>query len=88
MAARAERMASLPTSLPPFGVGRLKAAALFDISPSLFDRLVESRQLPQPRLLGGRLVWDVSELGEAWRAMPHRLEHIDGFSATGNPWDE
>lgn len=88
MTAKAERMASLPSSLPPFGVGRLKAAALFDISPSLFDRLVESRQLPQPRLLGGRLVWDVSELGEAWRAMPHRLEDIDGFSATGNPWDE
>ncbi|WP_024899492.1 hypothetical protein [Brucella rhizosphaerae] len=88
MPAKAQRMESLPHSLPPFGVGRLKAAALFDISPSLFDRLVEVGQLPQPRLLGGRLVWDVVELGEAWRSVPHRREDLDALSANGNPWDE
>lgn len=52
MQAKAERIASLPQFLPPLGVGGLKAAALFDTSPNLFDRFVQNGQLPQPSLLG------------------------------------
>jgi len=88
MPAKSNNIAMLPISLPPFGVSRLKAAALFDISPSLFDRLVHANKFPQPRLLGGRLVWDVLELREAWSSIPHRTEGVDSLNAGGNPWDE
>ncbi|UXN58780.1 hypothetical protein [Phyllobacterium zundukense] len=46
---RTARNETLPASLPPFGVGRTKAAALFDISESLFDKLVSVGKMPQPR---------------------------------------
>lgn len=88
MPAKSNINATLPISLPPFGVSRLKAAALFDISPSLFDRLVHANKFPQPRMLGGRLVWDVLELKEAWSSLPHRSERLDTLDGDGNPWDE
>lgn len=69
----------LPPSLVPIGVGRVKAAALLDIGATLFDQLVADGLLPQPRELRGRLIWDVEEIGEAFRRIPHRGEE--------NPWD-
>lgn len=77
----------LPVNLPSFGVGREKAAALFDIGVSLFDRLVENGKMPQPRLLSGRLIWDVSELAEAFKRFEHRRPDLALLSEGDNPWD-
>ncbi len=79
------RKSDYPVHLSAFGVGRVKAAALFDISVSLFDRLVHQGVFPQPRVLGGRLIWDIGELGEAWQLVPHR---DDEALTAGNPWDD
>ena len=87
MSAKVRRNEILPASLPPFGVGREKAAALIEISVSLFDRLVEAGKMPQPRQAEGRLVWDVAELAEAFRALPHRAGNgIAVLSAVDIPW--
>lgn len=85
---RTARNEVLPASLPPFGVGRIKAAALFDISESLFDKLVAIGKMPQPRRIEGRMIWDVSELAEAFRSLPHREGDLDVLSGSDNPWDD
>jgi predicted DNA-binding transcriptional regulator AlpA len=62
---------SLPTSLPPRLIAREAAAAFVCVSPRLFDELVESGQMPQPRILSERRrAWDVAELGAAVDALP------------------
>lgn len=69
---RARRSALLPPGLPPFGVTREQAALLLSISVSLFDSAVEVGTMPQPRVLGGRNIWDVDELWASFRALPHK----------------
>ena len=87
MAAR--RPDILPPSLAPIGIGREGAAAFLDIGATLFDRLVADGIMPQPRALGGRLVWDIDEIARAFRAIPHRAgaEGLEEPAASGNPWD-
>lgn len=83
---KTQRNEILPASLPPFGVSRVKAAALIDISESHFDKLVMLGKMPQPRLVQGRLIWDVMEVAEAFRALPHREGGLDVQSDADNPW--
>lgn len=80
--------AILPESLPPVGVNREQAAALIGVSASLFDRLIADGKMPDARLLYGRLVWDVAEVVQAFRALPHRSEPIDAAAVKDNPWDD
>lgn len=84
----ARRLDVLPGSLPPVGISREQAVALIGISATLFDRLVRDHRMPDARVIGGRLVWDVAEVVEAFRALPHRSEPIDQPSGTGNAWDD
>lgn len=90
---RAQRADILPLSLPPLGIGREQAAALIGISASMFDKCVEAGSMPSPRTLGGRLLWDVSELTAAFRRLPHRGgmanydAALDEGRSAGNPWD-
>ncbi|MER8616045.1 hypothetical protein NKG99_04190 [Mesorhizobium sp. M1409] len=86
----AGRMHILPPTLIPFGVNREQAAALVGISATLFDRLVVDGRMPDARVIEGRLVWDVSEVEQAFRALPHRSEPsqpLDGAEKGVNPWD-
>lgn len=86
----AGRMQILPPTLIPFGVNREQAAALVGISATLFDRLVHDGRMPDARVIEGRLVWDVSEVEQAFRALPHRSEPakpLDGGGKGDNPWD-
>lgn len=78
----------LPDNLAPIGVSREQAAAFIGISSSLFDRLITDGLMPDSRALYGRRVWDVAEVAEAFRAIPHRSQHIDAPAAKGNPWDD
>lgn len=84
---RARATALLPESLPPIGVNREQAAALIGISATLFDQLVVSGQMPDARVVRGRLVWDVQEVAVAFRALPHRSEPIDARPKDDNPWN-
>lgn len=77
----------LPISLAPFGVNREQAASIIGVSATLFDKAVAAGTMPQPRILGGRLIWDVAELAESFKALPHRDE-ASGASETQNPWDD
>lgn len=84
----------LPLSLPPFGVSREQAAELVGVSPSTFDKMVTAGRMPRPRVPSdGRVVFDVSELADAFRKLPHQPvpgaeEDIDVAAAGGNPWDD
>jgi predicted DNA-binding transcriptional regulator AlpA len=78
----------LPASLPPVGINREQAAALIGISSTLFDRLVRDNRMPDARAIEGRLVWDVAEVVDAFRSLPHRSEPIDHPTGTGNAWDD
>jgi predicted DNA-binding transcriptional regulator AlpA len=60
-----------PASPPPkIAVSSATAAAMFEISETLFFKHVALGELPRPRKIGGRSVWLVNELQEAARALP------------------
>ncbi len=79
--------AILPESLPPLGVNREQAAALIGISATLFDRLVADGKMPDGRMIYGRVVWDVAEVAEAFRSLPHRSEPVDLKAANDASWE-
>jgi hypothetical protein len=78
----------LPLSLPPLGINREQAATLIGISVSLFDKAVGAGTMPKPRMIGERQVYDVGELIEAFRKLPHKDgEPLDEFAPKGNAFD-
>jgi predicted DNA-binding transcriptional regulator AlpA len=72
MEAAAKRRHTLPPSLPPRGLSREQAAAYIGVSPSHFDSQVKDKVLPEPRLLGGRTLWDIRDLDAAFDQLPYR----------------
>jgi excisionase family DNA binding protein len=68
----------------PFAVCRDDAAHLLGVSPSFFDSLVSDGRMPQPREIGGRVLWDTEEVREAWRALPRRGQTAEGK----NSWSD
>ncbi|WP_271025565.1 hypothetical protein [Rhizobium sp. RCAM05973] len=87
------RVEILPSSLPPLGINREQAAALVGIGATLFDKAVEAGAMPKPRVIGERSIYDVAELIEAFRKLPHKsgdggtLESLDEKPNATNPWD-
>ncbi|TPL43269.1 hypothetical protein FJ957_23480 [Mesorhizobium sp. B2-4-6] len=79
----------LPDNLAPVGVNLDQAAALIGIGTSLFTQLVTAGQMPEPRPIASRLLWDVEEVVAAFRAMPHRGEtsRTGPSSLPNNPWN-
>lgn len=77
----------LPDSLPPVGISREQAAAFIGISSTLFDRLVHEGMMPDGRQIFGRIVWDVQEVADAFRRLPHRSEAVDLKPEGSNPWN-
>lgn len=65
---RAEIVARLPLVL---GLPAPEAAAAVGISSSKFKEMVLDKRMPRPRRIDGRLVWDVDELRDAFKALPH-----------------
>ena len=64
------RASVLPPSLPPRGLSRLEAAAYIGVSPSTFDSMVRQREMPRPKRIGSRVVWDRIKLDLAFAAIP------------------
>ena len=77
------------------GLNREQAAAFVGVGVTLFDQLVAAGKMPAPRTISsGRYVYDVEELGAAFRAMPHKNEiaadnddRDDNPPTSANPWD-
>ena len=56
--------------LPPRGLNRSQAAAYVGISPTQFDKMVIAGDMPGPRKIGKRRVWDRIELDQAFEDLP------------------
>jgi hypothetical protein len=74
----------LPFGTSPIGFDREQAAEYICVSPRTFDALVADGDMPQPRLLRSKLVWDGEELREAFRRLPHRGEAVT--TIYDDPW--
>jgi hypothetical protein len=65
---RKEVMPYLPVV---FGLSELEAAAALGISASKFRAMVAEKRMPSPRRLDNRRIWDIDELRDAFKALPH-----------------
>ena len=76
------------------GLDENEAAVYLSLSPSFFRKLVADGQMPRPRIIGGRRIWDIEELDLAFKALPREGgDHDPIFVAEGhgegrNPWDD
>ena len=52
------------------GLDENGAAVYLSLSPSFFRKLVVDGQMPRPRIIGGRRIWDIEELDLAFKALP------------------
>lgn len=70
------------TSIPRLALRKEEAAASFGISSGLFDKWIKDGLMPVGRKIGGVVLWDADELGNAW------LTLRDGESkSANNPFD-
>lgn len=77
-----ERRAQISARVPlVLGLPAPEAAAAIGISATKFRALVEAKRMPKPRRLDGKLLWDVDELRDAFKALPH-----DGGDAEEDTW--
>ncbi|OSI33026.1 hypothetical protein BST65_03385 [Bradyrhizobium canariense] len=74
----ARRGSTLPPSLPPRGLSRVQAAEWAGVSPSTFDKMVADGQMPRPKRIRGRVIWDLKQLDCAFTALDDSEE---------NEWD-
>lgn len=57
-------------SYPPRGLCREEAARYIGVGTTKFDELVESRRMPKPKRVDGRVVWDRIALDAAFSELP------------------
>lgn len=73
-------MARAQLSIEPRGLQREIAARYVGVSATKFDEMVEGGQMPRPRLIGRRKVWDRRALDDAFENLP--------TEDTVNTWDD
>lgn len=65
------RKAEIASRLPVRrGLDESEAAVYLSLSPSFFRGLVERGDMPRPRIIGTRRIWDVDDLDAAFKALP------------------
>jgi predicted DNA-binding transcriptional regulator AlpA len=69
----------LPPGILPRGLSRAQAACYVGVSTTKFDDLVADRQMPRPKRIGGRRVWDV-------RAIDAAFDRLDEGSGSDDAW--
>ena len=79
MTARKDQIASRLTVRR--GLDESEAAVYLSLSPSFFRSLVERGEMPRPRLLHSRRIWDVDDLDSAFKALPR-----EGGEPEVNTW--
>lgn len=70
------------------GLDQVDAAAAIGISLTKFKELVEDKELPRPRKIGRRKVWDLDELTKAFKAFPHEGEEDEDAGPDDGSWDD
>jgi excisionase family DNA binding protein len=58
----------------PRGLSREQAASYIGVGTTKFDDMVAAHEMPDARVMGGRVVWDRAELDSAFCNLPHRAE--------------
>lgn len=56
----------------PRGLSREEAARYVGVGTTKFDEMIRARQMPKPRQVGGRTIWDRAELDMAFSELPHQ----------------
>ncbi|MBC8269045.1 MAG: XRE family transcriptional regulator [Rhodospirillaceae bacterium] len=69
--------------LAPRGLPRTDAAFYIGCSPRMFDGMVKNGDMPSPRLIGKKKVWDREELDEFFADLPRPQTNHDK-----NDWDD
>lgn len=64
---------------PPRGLSREEAARYIGVSATKFDQMIAENQMPRPKRLGGRVVWDRIALDMAFNALPDENAEHDAF---------
>lgn len=75
--------ARTPSHAPRRGLRRVEAALYVGISPSMFDKMVATGQLPRPKKFGAASVWDMRQLDLAFGPAPPAAN-----DDTKNDWDD
>ncbi len=70
--------------MTPRGMPRIDAATYIGCSPRKFDYMVEVGEIPEPRLVGTKKVWDRIELDESFEALPRPGQENEWDGARGN----
>lgn len=69
-------------TIPRHALRKDEAAASLGISSGLFDKWVKDGMMPQGHKIGGVVLWDADELGNAWVTL-----RDGGQNNTDNPFD-
>jgi predicted DNA-binding transcriptional regulator AlpA len=81
------RRADIHCPREPIGLSREEAARFIGIGSTLFDKLVDSGQMPGPRSVAGRMVWHAGELERAFLRLPVARGAVDEEHADA-AWSE
>lgn len=75
---------SRPVIAPPSkrGLSRVEAAGYIGVGPSTFDRMVLAGEMPSPKRVGTRKIWDLRALDLAFDALPG-----EDAASEANDWD-
>lgn len=68
-------------NVTPRGMPRTVAALYIGCSPRKFDTMVDAGEMPKPRMIGTKKVWDRIDLDDYFEALPKLDED-------GNDWDD
>lgn len=74
------RRSEVPLPCEPIGLSRCESAAYVGVSAPKFDEMVKAGQMPGPKVIGSRRIWDREALKAAFKALPEKTK--------GNSWDE
>ncbi len=64
------------------GLSRIEAAAYIGIGATKFDAMVSFGQMPEPKRIGSRKIWDVRAVNQAFEELP------GGNTNETNEWDQ
>ena len=82
-----EKQARQPQQViqPPFkrGLSRVEAAGYIGVSVSTLDRMIAAGDMPHPKRIGLRKIWDVRALDLAFDALSGDASDLDEI----NDWD-
>lgn len=74
---------SAPIAPPTWrGLSRVEAAGYIGVSPTTFDKMVLAGEMPAPKRVGSRKIWDVRALDLAFEALPG-----EDLAPETNDWD-